>query len=180
MISWLRSYVGVLNQYVRYQLPGTALNIQGVDIGGKWNQYTSPLTHLKYFYNAEFKLATTVDIRNVKFRHDLLRLYDSIQVAEENYRYETFMEQSDDNDWFILKLDHAGQLVVSSNSSESTIGRYYKSLIGHFPVVTDIQGYRRYPQIKLLDLSAQLSMSSRAPKDSRYRSHDHIAIDDGP
>ena len=69
------------------------------------------------------------------------------------------MQQSNENDWFILKLDHAEQLVVFSNNSESTISEHYKNLMGHFLVVTDIQGYHRYSHIKLLDLSAQLSMS---------------------
>ena len=98
------------------------LRIQSADIDGNWKQYTSPLTNSKYYYNADLKLVTTADIRNIA----LLEQYNRIQVAKAN---EIFMEQSNDNHWFKLKLDHEEQSGrVISNSS---IGQYYKGFVGH-------------------------------------------------
>ena len=78
------------------------LRIQSADIDGNWKQYTSPLTNSKYYYNADLKLITTVDIQNINL-HALLEQYNCIQVAKAN---EIFMEQSNDNHWFMLELDH--------------------------------------------------------------------------
>ena len=101
------------------------LRIQSADIEGNWKQYTSPLTNSKYYYNAELKLVTTADIRNINL-HALLEQYNCIQVVKAN---EIFMEQSNDNHWFMLELDHEKQSGrVISNSS---IGQYYKGFVGH-------------------------------------------------
>lgn len=96
------------------------LRVQGTDIDGKWKQYTSPLTNSKYFYNAEIKLATTVDIRNLNFRHFLLVEYQ--RISKGNHQQETFIEQTDENLWRSLTLDHAEQSLAVAPSIDSDIG----------------------------------------------------------
>ena len=109
------------------------LRIQSADVDGNWKQYTSPLTNSKYYYNAEHKLVTTADIRNINL-HALLEQYNCIQAAKGN---EIFMEQSHDNHWFMLELDHEEQSGrVISNSS---IGQHYKGLVRHFLAIAHIQ-----------------------------------------
>lgn len=102
------------------------LRVQGTDIDGKWKQYTSPLTNSKYFYNAEIKLATTVDIRNLNFRHFLLVEYQ--RISKGNHQQETFIEQTDENLWRSLTLDHAEQSLAVVPSIDSDIGWYSGSV----------------------------------------------------